>query len=83
MVIFLHLLREILHLEQMIMRFQRGGFPQRGRRRCRVTWVSQWLRKRDDRGWYHNLTAVLYDEDHPSFTNLIQMSPDIFTKIES
>ena len=67
----------------MIMRFRRRVLPQRRRKRAPVTWVRQWLRRREDRDQYCNLVAeLLQEEDQPAFTNFMWMSPEIFTETE-
>ena len=82
MVIFLQLFTKMMDLKDMIMMFRQRVVPQSRRRRAPVTWVSQWLRRREDRIQYHNLVAETYQEDHPAFTNFMRMSPEIFTEIE-
>ena len=49
MVIFRQLFREMLELDEMIMRFRRKVVPH-WRRKAPLTWVRQWLRRREDRG---------------------------------
>ena len=46
-----------------------------------VTWVRQWLRRREDQQ-YHNLIAELYKEYQVIFTSFMQKSPELYTEIE-
>ena len=82
MVIFVQWFREILDLDEMIMRFRCTAFPYSRRKMAPVTWVRQSLRRREDRDQYNNLITELYQEDQPTFINFMQMFPGIFTEIE-
>ena len=68
-VIYLGLFWEILELDELIMKYRQRVIPRRRRRRATVIWVGNWVRRREDRGQYHILTAELYQEEQVTFNN--------------
>ena len=78
--VYLRLVRDILDLDDRIMRYRPRGVPRRRQRRVLGIWVKNWLRRHEDLDQYQDPIAELYQGDKP--TNFMQMSPEIFTEIE-
>ena len=51
------------------------------RSRERVIWTRSWIRRREERGAYHQLIRELAVEDAPAFVRYFRMDKEIFNDL--
>ena len=80
-VLFLQISREMLELDDMVMRFSPKKCPKE--EWAPEVWMRQWHRGLEGMDQYHNLIVELCETDQSAFSNFMYwMSQDLFSEIE-